>query len=60
MYSIGILFFVTSIILLIFKKEESQDTDRLSLYESYKVIWKLLNLKPIQKTALILLTIKVF
>lgn len=43
-----------------FKKEKSPENEpKISLIESYKIIFRLFSMKPIQKVAIILLTVKV-
>jgi PAT family acetyl-CoA transporter-like MFS transporter 1 len=62
MYIFGALFIITSLVILIFIKENDphkNENERLNLINTYKTIWALLKMKPIQSIALILLTVKV-
>lgn len=62
MYIFGALFIITALVILIFIKENDPHTnenERLNLINTYKTIWALLKMKPIQSIALILLTVKV-
>jgi PAT family acetyl-CoA transporter-like MFS transporter 1 len=62
MYIFGALFIITSLAILIFIKENDpheNENERLNLINTYKTIWALLKMKPIQSIALILLTVKV-
>jgi hypothetical protein len=63
MYFFGSLFIITAILIFFFKPEQTQaalaenegyvETEKeASLYESYKVVWRLLNLKSLQEVAL--------
>lgn len=63
MYIIGVIFLITSVALAIFKSE-NHDTlnsfdEKLNLFYSYKMIFRLFCLRPIQVIAIILLTVKV-
>ena len=64
----GIVYILTSICVLFFKQEIYFDQTRLedhsaendlSLFESYKVVWKIVCLKPIHKIILVLFTLRV-
>ena len=59
MYSFGAVFLVTSILVVFKKENENSDEKNLSIFESYKVIYKLLSQRSIQFFALVLLTVKV-
>lgn len=62
MYIFGALFIITALVILIFIKENDphkNENERLNLINTYKTIWALLKMKPIQSIALILLTVKV-
>jgi PAT family acetyl-CoA transporter-like MFS transporter 1 len=61
----GIAFIVTTTLILFFKKEkkhldhyESYE-DKLTLKETYKIVWRILNLKSIKKLMFILVTCKI-
>lgn len=60
MYIIGMIFLSTSLVLAIFKKEKHDlDDQQLNMFDTYKIIWRLLKLRPIRIYALILLTVHV-
>lgn len=65
MYYFGIIFLVSTTLVLIFKKEEDTHTDdnslesKLTVGQTYKLMWKILWLIPVKKMILILLTVKV-
>lgn len=63
MYFFGALFILTTLSIMILKKEKKNEDisdERLSLFQTYKTIFDLLKLKPIRLIALVLLTVKVF
>lgn len=60
----GIIYILTSTSVLLFKKETSKDesqdlSDKISLVDSYKVVWKIICLKPIHKLIFIIFTLRV-
>jgi hypothetical protein len=62
MYLIGIVFTVTSVMIAIFKTEidSFKDTEHnLSLVSSYKMVFRLLRLRPIRFLSFIYLTVNV-
>lgn len=76
MYLFGIVFIVSTTLVLFFKKEkDDQNTsesekqplnkkdisleENLTVSQTYKLMWKILWLGPIQKMILILMTVKV-
>lgn len=65
MYFFGIVFLVSTTLVLIFKKEEDTHTNenslesKLTVRQTYNLMWKILWLVPVKKMILILLTVKV-
>ncbi len=68
MYFFGIVFIITTALIYWFKNEQSeaslQDDEseietNLSLYGSYKIIWKLLCMRSVREFCLIFLTARV-
>jgi hypothetical protein len=62
MYFFGIVFVVSTTLVLLFKREINQDNpdeEEFTVKETYLQMWKIVWLAPIKKLALILLTIKV-
>jgi PAT family acetyl-CoA transporter-like MFS transporter 1 len=62
MYFFGIVFVVSTTLVLLFKHEINQDNpdeEEFTVKETYLQMWKIVWLAPIKKLALILLTIKV-
>ena len=63
----GLVYILNSTCVLFFKQEVYLDETRqdqsvehdLSLFESYKVVWKIVCLKPIHKIILVLFTLRV-
>jgi PAT family acetyl-CoA transporter-like MFS transporter 1 len=60
----GVIFIVSTTLVLIFKKEENvvvEDTfeSHLSVKDTYKCMWRILWLAPVKKLILILMTVKV-
>lgn len=64
----GVVFLISTTLIMLFKKEtkNSQEPDdhlciedTLSLKQTYKIVWRILCLAPVQKLCLILLTYKV-
>lgn len=61
MYFFGIVFIVSTTLLLLFKREVNQhnsEEEEFTVKETYKQMWKIIWLAPIKKLALILLTVK--
>ena len=60
----GIVFFGTTILIAIFKKENSESADELEkipdygIKKAYPMLWKIVKLKPVMKFSLLLLTAK--
>lgn len=65
MYFFGIVFLVSTTLVLLFKKEEDTHTNenslesKLTVGQTYKLMWKILWLVPVKKMILILMTVKV-
>lgn len=65
MYFWAIVFLVATTLVAIFKKDNSldvvdnRDDVEFNVRQSYKLLWEILKLKPVQYTAVILLTVKV-
>jgi len=59
MYAVGSLYFVSTILVMIFKKEVDSDEMKLSTCSTYKTIKSILWIPSIRKLAFILLTIKI-
>ncbi len=62
MYFFGIVFVVSTTLVLLFKKEINQHNsgeEEFTVKETYLQMWKIVWLAPIKKLALILLTVKV-
>ena len=61
----GIIYIITTTLILIFKKEtenkdeQEPEQDQLSLLDSYKTVFKIFSLMPIRKLAFLLFTIRV-
>jgi MFS transporter, PAT family, solute carrier family 33 (acetyl-CoA transportor), member 1 len=57
----GIVFIVVTTLVLFFKKEKVYlaEEDELTVFETYKVIWKIVCLRPVQILIALLLTSKV-
>ena len=61
----GIVFLVTTVLIAIFKKENSESVDELEnhpdygIKRAYPMLWKIIKLKPVMRFALILLTVKI-
>ena len=60
----GLVYLLTTTLVLVFKKEvdnsdESEQQIEYNLVDSYKVAWSIFTLKPIQKLAFILFSIRV-
>lgn len=61
----GALFLITTTFVLVFKREkettssESSIEDSLTLTQTYKLVWKIFNLKSVRQLSFILLTMKV-
>lgn len=65
MFFWGITYIISTTLVAIFKKDNSlsiveneKDLD-LNIRQSYILLWEILKLKPVQKFAVILLTVKV-
>lgn len=61
----GLVFLVTTTLVAIFKTEQDQATknqeekeENLNIVETYKLLWKIVNLRPMKILAAILLTVK--
>lgn len=61
----GIVFLITTTLVAVLKKENaeyrdtsSKDHDDLNITESYKLLWKIINMRPIKILAAVLLTVK--
>ena len=59
MYAVGGLYFVSTILVMIFKKEVDSDEMKLSTCSTYKTIKSILWIPSIRKLVFILLTIKI-
>ena len=68
MYLFGAIFMTTAILVFLFKNERSkvnieaekeEETSRLSLFQSYMVIWRLFGLNAVGELALLLVTANV-
>jgi hypothetical protein len=59
MYAVGGLYFVSTILVMIFKKEVDSDEMKLSMCSTYKTIKSILWIPSIRKLVFILLTIKI-
>ena len=59
MYAAGGLYFVSTMLVMIFKKEIDSDEMKLSMCSTYKTIKSILWIPSIRKLVLILLTIKI-
>lgn len=70
MYTFGVIFIVTTFMILFFINEESmksidensqekQEETNLNLFKTYKMMWKMLNLARVRELAFILLTSRV-
>ncbi|CAF0971281.1 unnamed protein product [Brachionus calyciflorus] len=70
MYFFGLVFLVSTTLVLIFKKEEESDSEfeskkevsleeNLTVTQTYKLMWKILWLVPVKKMILILMTVKI-
>ena len=59
MYFFGAVFLINSVCVAIFKKENSRDLpkNKLTIWQSYKMIWQIIKIKPVQILSLFLLTI---
>lgn len=60
----GIVFLVSTTFILLFKKEETNDNietieDKLTLTETYKLVWDIFTLSSVRKYAFLLLTCRV-
>ena len=60
----GVLFLITTTLVLIFKKEKQCNPsesleDSLTLVQTYKLVWKILKLKSVKELCLLLITFKV-
>ena len=60
MFTAGFLYLVSTILVLIFKKEIQSQETKLSMLNTYKTIWKILCIPSIKKLVVILLTVKVY
>jgi hypothetical protein len=61
----GIVYLLTTTLVLVFKTEidhsdESEQQIEYNLADSYRVAWSIFLLKPIQKLAILLFSIRVF
>jgi hypothetical protein len=56
----GIIYLITTTLVLFFKKEDPSiaEEDELSAIQTYKVIWKILCLRPVQYIIFLFLTYK--
>jgi hypothetical protein len=66
MHFFGVIYFATAILIYFFKNEHSKnhpddeaEYEKLSLYESYRIIWRLFSLKSVRELTFILLTVNV-
>jgi PAT family acetyl-CoA transporter-like MFS transporter 1 len=59
MFSIGVFFFVSTILLMIFKKEVDSDEMKLSMCSTYKTIKSILWIPSMRRLVFLLLTIKI-
>ena len=60
----GLVYLLTTTLILVFKSEidnsdESEQQTEYNLVDSYKVAWNIFTLRPIQKLALVLFSIRV-
>ena len=60
----GIVFLITTTLVLIFKKENSDKRettleDSLTLSQTYKLVWEILKIPGVRKLSVLLLTCKV-
>lgn len=60
----GVVFIVTTSLVLLLKKEKESDPsesieDNLTLGQTYKLVWQIINLPGVRKLAIFLLTCKV-
>jgi PAT family acetyl-CoA transporter-like MFS transporter 1 len=60
----GVVFIVTTTLILIFKHEKCSESkeiieNKLDFRETYRVVWKILNISCVKKLAIIIFTSKV-
>jgi len=56
MYSAGVLYFVSTILVMIFKKEKECTELKLTMVSTYITIWHILKISSMKKLVFILLT----
>jgi hypothetical protein len=59
MYSAGVLYFTSTILVMIFKKEKECTELKLTMLSTYVTIWHILKISSMWKLIVILLTVKV-
>ncbi len=60
----GVVFIVTTTLILIFKHEKSSESqqiieNKLNFKDTYRLVWKILNISCVKKLAVIIFTSKV-
>jgi hypothetical protein len=59
MYSAGVIYFTSTILVMIFKKEKECTELKLTMLSTYVTIWHILKISSMWKLIVILLTVKV-
>ena len=59
MYSAGVIYFTSTILVMIFKKEKECTELKLTMVSTYVTIWHILKISSMWKLIVILLTVKV-